>query len=303
MKVSPAAAMTSEQKLALDAQRLTPRQRFLRRFVKHRLAVAGAVILLVLTIMAILAPVLAPYPPNDIDGRNIRKPPNAAHLLGTDETGRDVLSRLMWGARVSLSVGLVAAAISVLIGTLVGLTSGFFGGRTDFWLMRLTDVVMTIPTLIIIISLVAILGASIWNVMLVIGLFGWAGISRLVRGETLSLRQRDFVTASRCMGASSRRIMFKHVLPNVTAPIIVAGTFAIAGAILAEASLSFLGLGVRIPTATWGNMLTKAQSLTVLERMWWMWLPPGLAITIVVLSINFLGDALRDALDPRLLNR
>ena len=193
-------------------------------------------------------------------------------------------SRLIWGGRISLSVGLVAASISVTIGTLLGLTSGFFGGRIDFWLMRLTDVVMTIPTLIIMITLVAILGPSIWNVMMVIGIFGWTGIARLVRGETLSLRERDFVTASRCLGASARRIMFRHILPNVTAPIAVAGTFAIAGAILSEAGLSFLGIGVRIPTPTWGNMLTKAQSLTVLESQPWLWLPPGLAITLVVLA-------------------
>jgi peptide/nickel transport system permease protein len=189
------------------------------------------------------------------------------------------------------------------IGTLLGLASGFFGGRVDFWLMRVTDVFMTIPTLIIMITMASVLGPSIWNVMMVIGVFGWTGIARLVRGETLSLRERDFVTASRCLGASSRRIMFQHILPNVTAPIAVAGTFAVAGAILAEAGLSFLGIGVRIPTPTWGNMLTKAQSLTVLESQQWLWLPPGLLITLVVLAINFLGDALRDALDPRLLNR
>jgi peptide/nickel transport system permease protein len=281
----------------------SPRQRFLRRFLRHRLAVASAILLFLLTLSAIVAPALPLPDPLKIDARSIRKPPTAAHWLGTDETGRDVLSRLVWGSQVSLSVGLVAASISVTIGTLIGLASGYGGGKVDFWLMRLTDVVMTIPTLIIIISLVAVLGPSIYNVMVVIGIFGWAGIARLVRAETLSLRERDFVMASRCIGARSRRIMFRHILPNVTAPIIVAGTFAVAGAILSEASLSFLGIGVRVPTPTWGNMLTRAQSLTVLESMPWLWLPPGLLITLVVLSINFLGDALRDALDPRLLNR
>ena len=303
MTAATPAALSPDAMLAFQTRRVTPRQRFFRRFLKHRLAVVSAIILLFLVIIAILAPILSPYPPFDIDGRAVRQPPTAAHLLGTDETGRDVLSRLIWGARVSLAVGLVAASISITIGTLIGLSSAFFGGKVDFWLMRVTDVVMTIPTLIIIITLVAILGPSIWNAMFVIGIFGWTGIARLVHGETLSTRERDFVTASHCLGASSRRIMFRHILPNVTAPIIVAGTFAVAGAILTEASLSFLGIGVRIPTPTWGNMLTKAQSLTVLERMPWLWLPPGLAITIVVLSINFLGDALRDALDPRLLNR
>ncbi len=295
---------TNAQALLIEeTKRLTPGQRIFRRFLKHRLAVVSAIILMVLSVIAIGAPVFARYDPFDIDGRNVRKPPTAAHWLGTDETGRDVWSRLIYGGRVSMSVGLVAASISVTIGTVLGLTSGFSGGKVDFWLMRLTDVVMTIPTLIIMITLAAVLGPSIWNVMMVIGIFGWTGITRLVRGETLSLRERDFVTASRCLGASPVRIMFRHILPNVTAPIAVAGTFAVAGAILAEAGLSFLGIGVRIPTPTWGNMLTKAQSITVLESMPWLWLPPGLLITVVVLAINFLGDALRDALDPRLLNR
>lgn len=204
---------------------------------------------------------------------------------------------------MSIFVGLAAALVSVSIGTVIGLASGYLGGKTDFWLMRLTEVVMTIPTLIIIISLVAVLGPSMFNIIGVIGIFGWAGIARLVRGEVLSLRERDFVMASRCVGASAPRMMFRHILPNVLAPIIVAGTFAIAGAILQEAGLSFLGLGVQIPTPTWGNMLTGAQSGTILESMPWLWVPPGLLITLVVLSINFLGDALRDALDPRLLNR
>jgi len=301
MTASDAIANTTST--IVETRRLSPGQRIVRRFLQHRLAVLSVVVLVVLSIVAIGAPVFARYDPFAIDPMHIRKPPSAAHWLGTDETGRDVLSRLIWGGRVSLSVGLVAASISVTIGTVLGLVSGFSGGQVDFWLMRLTDVVMTIPTLIIMITLAAVLGPSIWNVMMVIGIFGWTGIARLVRGETLSLRERDFVMASRCLGASSRRIMFRHILPNVTAPIVVAGTFAIAGAILSEAGLSFLGIGVRIPTPTWGNMLTKAQQITVLESMPWLWLPPGLLITLVVLSINFLGDALRDALDPRLLNR
>lgn len=281
----------------------TPLTRSLRRFLRHRMAVVGAVILLTLGLSAITAPIIAPYDPAEIDITAIKKPPSPAHFLGTDYAGRDMLSRLIWGGRVSLSVGLVAAGIAVAIGTVLGLISGFSGRWVDFWLQRVTDVVMTIPTFIIIITLVSVLGPSIFNIMFVIGIFGWTGTCRLVRGETLSMRERDFVLASRCVGASPLRIMFRHILPNVVAPIIVAGTFLIAGAILSEAGLSFLGLGVRMPTATWGNMLTNAQSITVLESMPWLWLPPGLLITIVVLSINFLGDALRDALDPRLLNR
>ncbi len=281
----------------------TPLRRSLRRFLRHRMAVVGALVLLTLSLTSLGAPLIAPYDPAEIDVTAIKKPPSAAHLLGTDYAGRDVLSRLIWGGRVSLSVGLVAAGIAVTIGTVIGLISGFSGRWVDFWLQRLTDVVMTIPTFIIVITLVAVLGPSIFNIMFVIGIFGWTGTCRLVRGETLSMRERDFVMASRCIGASPLRIMFRHILPNVVAPIIVAGTFLIAGAILSEAGLSFLGLGVRMPTATWGNMLTNAQSITVLESMPWLWLPPGFMITAVVLSINFLGDALRDALDPRLLNR
>lgn len=294
---------TDEQLSRLTARRDTPMRRRVRRFLRHRMAVVGAVILLTLGLISLAAPLIAPHDPVEVDVTAIKKPPSADHLLGTDYAGRDVLSRLIWGGRVSMSVGLVAAGIAVTIGTVLGLISGFSGRWVDFWLQRLTEVVMTIPTFIMIITLVAVLGPSIFNIMFVIGIFGWTGTCRLVRGETLSVRERDFVLASRCVGASPLRIMFRHILPNVVAPIIVAGTFMIAGAILSEAGLSFLGLGVRMPTPTWGNMLTNAQSITVLESMPWLWLPPGLLITLVVLSINFLGDALRDALDPRLLNR
>lgn len=293
----------NEQERRLLSRHDTPFRRSVRRFVRHRMAVVGAIVLLALSLAAIAAPIISPHDPVEVDVTAIKKPPSAAHPLGTDYAGRDVLSRLIWGGRVSLSVGLVAAGIAVSIGTVLGLISGFSGRWVDFWLQRVTDVVMTIPTFIIIITLVAVLGPSIFNIMFVIGIFGWTGTCRLVRGETLSVRERDFVLASRCVGASPLRIMFRHILPNVVAPIIVAGTFMIAGAILSEAGLSFLGLGVRMPTPTWGNMLTNAQSITVLESMPWLWLPPGLLITAVVLSINFLGDALRDALDPRLLNR
>ncbi|MCX7669544.1 MAG: ABC transporter permease, partial [Anaerolineae bacterium] len=278
-----------EREKRLLARHDTPFRRSLRRFMRHRMAVVGAIVLLTLGLAAIAAPLISPHDPVEVDVTAIKKPPSAAHPLGTDYAGRDVLSRLIWGGRVSLSVGLVAAGIAVSIGTVLGLISGFSGRWVDFWLQRLTDVVMTIPTFIIIITLVAVLGPSIFNIMFVIGIFGWTGTCRLVRGETLSVRERDFVLASRCVGASPLRIMFRHILPNVVAPIIVAGTFMIAGAILSEAGLSFLGLGVRMPTPTWGNMLTNAQSITVLESMPWLWLPPGLLITAVVLSINFLG--------------
>lgn len=274
--------------------------RFIRRFMKNRLAVVGTGILTVLMLAAVFAYQIAPYPPDKIDGRAIKDPPSIAHVLGTDGAGRDILSRVIHAGRISLSVGLVAAGLSVSIGLTLGMLSGYYGGIVDSWIMRMTDVVMTVPTLIIIITVVAAIGPGINNVMVVIGLFGWPGTARLVRAETLSMREREFILAARALGMSNLRIVFKHIMPNVMAPVIVAGTFIVAGSILTEASLSFLGIGVQIPTATWGNMLTDAQSLTILETQPWLWLPPGIAITITVLSINFIGDALRDALDPRL---
>lgn len=269
------------------------------RFRRHKLAVVGLVVLLVMIAIAILAPVLAPHAPNAISLANYRKPPSADYLLGTDSQGRDVLSRLMYAARISLSVGIVAVAIYVVIGTVLGGLAGFFGGWVDGVIMRLADMVLSFPSIIVIITIVSILGPSILNVMLVIGFMGWPPISRLVRGEFLTLRDRDFVIASRATGANDGRIIFRHVLPNATTPVIVNATFGMAQAILLEAALSFLGLGVQPPTASWGNMLNAAQSITTLESMPWLWIPPGVAIVIAVLAINFVGDGLRDALDPR----
>jgi peptide/nickel transport system permease protein len=198
------------------------RSRFWRRFSRHRLAVVGSIVLLLLIFAAITAPVISPYPPHQIDVKALKQPPTAAHFLGTDGAGRDVLSRLIYAARISISVGLVAAGIAIVIGTVLGLVSGYYGGATDFWIMRFTDVVMTVPTLIIIITVVAAVGPGIYNVMVVLGIFGWPGTCRLVRGETLSLREREFTTAARCLGVPRPRIVFRHILPNVAAPIIVA---------------------------------------------------------------------------------
>ncbi len=268
-------------------------------FRRHRLAMVGMVVMGVLIAVAVAAPLLAPYDPNKISLSAFREGPSLAHLLGTDAQGRDVLSRIIFASRISLSVGLVAVAIYVVIGTLLGGVAGYFGGATDSIIMRLADVVLSFPSIIVIITVVSILGPSIFNVMLVIGLLGWPPIARLVRGEFLTLRGRDFVIASQSVGASSSRIIFRHILPNATTPIVVNATFGVAQAILLEAGLSFLGLGVQPPTASWGNILNAAQSVTILEEMPWLWLPPGAMIVISVLAINFLGDGLRDALDPR----
>jgi peptide/nickel transport system permease protein len=273
-----------------------------QRFRRHRVAVIGAVILLVLTAGAVAAPVVAANDPYKVDISAYRTGPAENHPLGTDSSGRDVFSRLLYAGRVSLSVGLVAVAIYTLIGLIVGAFSGFYGGWVDAFIMRLADIVLSFPALILIITVVSVLGPSIYNIMLVIGLLGWPPIARIVRALFLSLREREFVLASRTVGVSNARIIFRHMLPNAVAPVIVAATFGMATAILLEAGLSFLGLGVQPPTPSWGNMLKDAQSLTVLESMPWLWIPPGTMIALAVLSINFIGDGLRDALDPYLVN-
>jgi peptide/nickel transport system permease protein len=273
-----------------------------QRFRRHRLAVIGALILLVLATAAIAAPLIAANDPYKVDISAYRKGPAVGHLLGTDSSGRDVLSRLIYAGRVSLSVGLVAVSIYTVIGVILGALSGFYGGWLDSSIMRLADIVLSFPALILIITVVSVLGPSIYNVMLVIGLLGWPPIARIVRGLFLSLREREFILASRTIGVSNGRVIFRHLLPNALAPVIVAATFGMANAILLEAGLSFLGLGVQPPTPSWGNMLKDAQSLTVLESMPWLWIPPGTMIALTVLSINFIGDGLRDALDPYLVH-
>ncbi len=273
-----------------------------QRCHRHRVAVAGALILLVLTVGAVGAPVVTANDPYKVDISAYRKGPAANHPLGTDSSGRDVFSRLLYAGRVSLSVGLVAVAIYTLICVILGAFSGFYGGWLDASMMRLADIVLSFPSLILIITIVSVLGPSIYNVMLVIGLLGWPPIARIVRALFLSLREREFVLASRTVGVSNARIIFRHMLPNALAPVILAATFGMANAILLEAGLSFLGLGVQPPTPSWGNMLKDAQSLTVLESMPWLWIPPGTMIALAVLSINFIGDGFRDALDPYLVH-
>ena len=263
----------------------------------------GLWVLILLILMAITAPLIALQDPYLVTPTQIRKPPSAAHILGTDTAGRDVWARLVYASRVSLSVGIVAVSIYFVIGATLGSIAGYYGGRVDNLIMRFTDVVLCFPELIIIITIVSVVGPSIYNVMLVIGLLGWPGIARLVRAQFLSLREQQFVEATRCLGIPTHRIIFRHILPNVIPYILVAATFGIAGAILTEAGLSFLGLGVQPPTASWGNMLNGAQNLTILERYQWIWAPPGFMIAISVLAINFIGDGLRDALDPRMIIR
>lgn len=270
-----------------------------RRFLDSHSARAGSVIVTCLCLVALLAPALAPRDPNDFSpdlGDSLR-PPGPGFPLGADIYGRDILSRLLFGARVSLSVGLVAAGIATLIGTILGSVAGYYGGRVDGAIMRLADILLCFPTLMLVIAVVAVLRPGLHNVMAVIGLTGWPATARLVRGEFLALRTSAFAEAARAVGASDARIIIAHILPNAAGPLIVSATLSLASAILAEAGLSYLGLGVQPPTASWGGMLHEGQAL--IWRAWWVATFPGLAIFASVLGINLLGDGLRDAWDPR----
>ena len=268
---------------------------------RHGMFLAGFSIVFFMSVLALLAPWIAPYDPAALDLDHILMPPSAEHILGTDALGRDVFSRLLYGARVSLWVGFVAVGISTAIGIVLGLTSGYFGGWTDELIMRGVDVMLCFPSFFLILAVIAFLEPSLTNIMAVIGLTSWMGVARLVRAETLSLRERDFIAASKLCGASAPRLLFVHILPNTLAPVLVSATLGVAGAILVESSLSFLGLGVQPPDASWGNMLMEGKN--VLEIAPWLSLWPGLAILVTVLGYNLLGEALRDMLDPRLRER
>lgn len=271
-----------------------------RRFKKKRLALVGAVILLLLSIMSIVAPFVTHYGRDEIDIKHVHAKPGYRHPMGTDSVGRDTLTRLVYGGQVSLSIALICVVTYMVIGTLAGALAGYYGGWVDNLIMRLCDVVIAFPFLALALTIMALWGASYWNIVAAIVFLSWPGPARLIRGEFLSLRERDYVEAARATGAKAWRIILKHMLPNAMAPLIVQATLAIGGIILLEAALSFLGFGIKEPTPTWGNMLNEATSLTVLTDMPWLWIPPGLMIFLTVLSINFLGDGLRDALDPRL---
>lgn len=268
------------------------------RFRKNPLSVAGLLIILALAVVALGAPLIAPYKPTAINVYNVLSPPSLSHPFGTDELGRDVLSRMIWGSRASLKVGFLAVGIAIAIGTALGSAAGFYGGRTDAVLMRFVDIMLAFPTFFLILAVIAIVEPSISTIMIIIGLTGWMDVARLVRAEFLTLKERDFVSAAQAIGASDFRLIFRHIIPNALSPVFVAATFGIAGAILTESGLSFLGLGVQPPEPSWGNILTSGKdNITV---AWWLSLFPGLAILVTVLSYNLVGEGLRDALDPRL---
>lgn len=297
-------AQASPAQIELDRSHRSPWQLAANRFRKRKLAIWGLLVLLVLTFVAVFANVIAPYDPNKIDlvgGTNGGRPlpPSAEHWMGTDQLGRDYFSRIVYGARISLSVGFIAMGIAISIGTLLGGMAGYLGGIVDNVIMRLTDVMLSIPQFFLILTVQSLTKPSVFNVMVVIGLTGWATIARIVRAEVLSLATRDYVLAARGLGASNARILFRHLLPNALGPIIVAASLRVPSAILLESGLSFLGLGVQPPQASWGNMLHG--SIKYLGTAWWMVLWPGLFISLAVTSFNFVGDGLRDALDPRAL--
>jgi peptide/nickel transport system permease protein len=264
---------------------------------RNRLACLGGLVVLCLFVVSWLAPVVSSYDPDAVNIRARLKPPSSEHVLGTDSLGRDVFSRLVWGSRVSLKVGFVAMGIATLVGLILGALAGYYGGLADSLLMRFCDLMLCFPSMFLILAVIAILEPSIWNVMIVIGLTGWMGVARLVRAELMSLRNRDFVLAARAMGASDLRIIIVHLLPNSMGPVLVTATLGVAGAILTESALSFLGLGVQPPTPTWGSMLADGKDY--LQQAWWLSLYPGLAILFTVLSYNLLGEGIREAMDPR----
>lgn len=274
---------------------------FWTRLRRNRLAMSGLGVVLLLFATSLLAPLIAPYNPSEINAWQILSPPSASHWFGTDELGRDVFSRVLYGARISLKVGFVAIGIAVLMGSLVGLIAGYYGGWVDTLLMRCVDIMLCFPAFFLILAIITFLEPSIWYIMAVIGLTGWMGVSRLVRAEVLSIREMDYIQAARCIGCSDLRVILRHILPNALSPVLVAATLGVAGAILTESALSFLGIGVQPPTPSWGNILTSGKDY--IEFAWWLSLYPGMAILITVLSYNLLGEGIRDALDPRTTKR
>ncbi len=292
--------VNSDQKQGLTKDNETMLQIVWKRLRKNKLAVISATIVILLYLMAIFAPMLAPYATDDMDFDNLFGKPSAQHWLGTDSMGRDLLTLVMYGSRVSLTVGLVSMGIAITLGTVLGAISGYYGGIVDNIIMRFTDIALCFPQFFLILTIVAVFGNGIYKVIVILGLTSWMGVTRLVRGQFLSLKEREFVESARALGANDARIIFKHLLPNSMAPIIVAATLRVGTTILTEATLSFLGLGVKQGTISWGGLLREAQGITVMLETPWVAIFPGLMIFLTVLSFNLLGDGLRDALDPKL---
>jgi peptide/nickel transport system permease protein len=268
------------------------------RLTRNPLTVAGTIVVLALILVSLMEPWIRPYDYRDQNIREILLPPGPKHLMGTDSLGRDVFSRMIRGTHISLLVGFVAVGIATAIGVVLGALSGYYGGWVDRLVMRFVDVMLSFPSFFLVLAVIALLEPSIWNIMVVIGLTSWMSVARLVRAEFLSLRERDYVMAARALGARDMRIIFRHILPNAMAPVVVSFVLGVAAAILLESALSFLGLGVQPPEPSWGNILTEGKDNIIFA--WWLSLFPGMAILITVLGYNLLGEGIRDALDPRL---
>ncbi len=269
----------------------------IKRFYKHKLAVASLYFLVIITLLALLAPIISPYDPNQVS-TSFSKPPSLKHFMGTDQIGRDMFSRLLYAVRISLFVGLAATVISTIIGVTLGLIAGYFGGVIDIIIMRITDTIMSFPYILLVLVAASIFGPGLWNIILILGFVDWPGAARLVRGSVLSLRETNFVKGNVVAGMPNRYILFSEILPNTIGPVLVYATSVFAISILDEAALSFLGMGVQPPTASLGNILNGAESITILTSKLWLWVPAGVLIILLVVSINFVGDALRDAIDP-----
>jgi peptide/nickel transport system permease protein len=269
----------------------------MKRFCKHKLAVASLCFLGIITIFVILAPFIAPYNPNQVS-QSFAMPPSSKHWLGTDQIGRDMLSRLLYATRISLFVGFAVTVISTIIGVILGLVAGYFGGFVDIIIMRITDTIMSFPYILLVLVAAAIFNPGLWNIILILGFVDWPGAARLVRGNVLSLRETNFIKGNVVAGMPNAYILFSEILPNTVGPVLVYATSVFAISILDEAALSFLGMGVQTPTASLGNMLNGAESITILTSKFWLWVPAGVVIILLVVSINFVGDALRDAIDP-----
>ncbi|SFS06882.1 peptide/nickel transport system permease protein [Agrococcus baldri] len=295
----PSLLPTSAVNLVPTVQESSPDKLALRRFTRNPIAVIGVIALLITVLASVLAPIISPYPPTAIDLTNVRQPPSADHLLGTDSTGRDVFSRLLAGGQISLMVGFLAALMAVAIGTLAGVAAGWFGGIIDGIISRIIDIMLSVPAVLVIIVLAGVIGPSVPMLIVVIAGLAWPTPARIARGVVLSLREEEFVQAARAFGSRTGFIIFRHLVPGVLPPIVVSATLLVAEAVLLESSLSFLGAGVQPPESSWGNMLNEAQSLTVLSSMPWLWVPAGLMIAITVLSAMAVGDGIRDAIDPR----
>jgi peptide/nickel transport system permease protein len=278
----------------------SPTRRAIRRFRQHRLAIVGVLIIAILVIAALLGSREAALEQNL---RNINKPPSSEHLLGTDRIGRDILARVLVGGRISLSVGLVAVVFSTTIGIVTGAIAGYYRGWVDHVIMRVVDVVLSFPVIVLLLSVASIVGPNIFNLMVMIGLLTWPIPCRIMRGQFLALREKDYIEAAHAIGVSNFNVARKHILPNAIAPILVYSSFGVATAVLLEAGLSYLGLGVQPPTPSWGNMLNTARSISTLERALWQWVPPGILTVLFVLAVNFVGDGIRDALDAQAIEK